>query len=136
MATIDAVVQRIVTDVSGVTGITRAHTYPPDSVNQNLQALIYPANIVWSWGETFGKNSVTFDVTIEVSASVGASAEKTVPLLVPFADSIPAALFADEFLNAQVVQWDTITGGIGRREPTGPIVLILTVTGCHIEDAL
>ena len=136
MATIDAVVQRIVTDVSGVTGITKAHTYPPDSINQNLQALIYPANIVWFWGETFSKKSVTFDVIVELSTSVGADSARTVAALIPFADSIPAALFADEFLSAQVVQWDTITGGIGRREPTGPLVLILTVTACHIEAAL
>lgn len=136
MATIDEVVQQIVADVAAVTNVTRAHAYPPDSINQNFQALIYPSNIVWSWGETFGKKSVAFDVMIELSASIAADAARTVETLVPFADSIPAALFEDEFLNAQVVQWDTITGGIGRREPTGPIVLILTVTGCHIEDAL
>jgi hypothetical protein len=136
MTTIDAVVQRIVTDVSTVTGITLAHTYPPDSINQNLQALIYPANIVWSWGPEYGRKSVTFDVMIEVGTSIAGDSTKSVAALAPFADTIPAALFADEFLNAQVEEWDTITGGIGRREPTGPIVLILTVTGCQIEAAL
>ena len=136
MATIDDVVQQIVTDVAAVTNVTRAHAYPPDSINQNLQALIYPSNIAWSWGETFNKKSVTFDVIVELSTSVGADSARTVAALIPFADSIPAALFADEFLSAQVVQWDTITGRIGRREPTGPLVLVLTVTGCHIEAAL
>lgn len=136
MPTIDAVVQRIVTDVAAVTGIKLAHTYPPDSVNQNMQAVIYPLNILWAWGPEFGKRSVTFDVSIEVSCSIASDTGKTVAALVPFADSIPAALFADEFLNAQVQQWDTITGGIGRREETGPLMLFLTVTRCTIESAL
>ena len=136
MTTIDAVVQRIVTDVSGVTGIKKAHTYPVDSVNQNLQAVVYPINIVWAWGPEFGRKFVTFDVAIEVTASVAGESDKTVALLIPFADSIPAALFADEFLNAQVVEWDTITGGIGKRDQAGPLMLYLSVTGCQIEASL
>ena len=136
MATIDAVVQRIVTDVSNVTGIAKAHTYPPDSVNQDLQAVIYPVNIRWAWGPQFQTKVVTFDVVIEVTCSIAADTARTVKALVPFADSIPTALYADEFLNKQVVEWDTITGGIGKRDPAGPLMLFLTVTGCQIEAAL
>ena len=136
MATIDAVVQRIVTDVSGVTGIKLAHTYPPDSVNQDLQAVVYPINIIWAWGPEFGRKFVTFDVAIEVTCSIAADTARTVKALVPFADSIPAALFADEFLNKQVVEWDTITGGIGKRDQAGPLMLYLSVTGCQIESSL
>jgi hypothetical protein len=135
MPSIDDVVQRIVTDVAGVTGIRRAHPYPVDSINQTLQAVVYPSALEWSWGETFGKKSVVFDVTIELYATAADEA-RLVEALVPFCDDIPAALYADEFLNAQVVQWTTIVGGIMRREDTGQMLLRLTVAQVHVEADL
>lgn len=135
MATIDTVVQRIVTVVGTVTGIRRSHTYPQDSINQTLQAISYPSSFEWTWGETFGKDSVHFDVTIEVWANA-ADEGRLVQLLVPFCDTIPAALFGDEFLAGNVVQWGTVMGGMMRREDTGQMILRLVVQRIHVEDDL
>lgn len=135
MTTIATVVQTIVTAVAAVTNITRAHTYPPDSVNQNLQAVIYPSNIQWQWGPMFQYKVVTFDVNIDLVCTVP-DAARQVAALVPFCDSIPAALFDDEFLNSGVQQWDGIAGGLLQREDNGQMMLRLTVQTCTIEATL
>ena len=135
MPTIDTVVQRIVTVVGTVTGIRRSHTYPQDSINQTLQAVTYLSSFEWIWGETFGKDSVYFDVTIEVWANAVDEA-RLVRQLVPLCDSIPAALYGDEFLDGNVVQWGTVAGGMMRREDNGQMILRLVVQRIHIEDDL
>ena len=135
MATIDQVVQRIVVDVDTVAALTKVHAYPPDSINQNLQAVVYPVNIRWEYGPMFQQKAVAFDVTIDVLCGIPDGARQ-VAALVPLCDSIPDALFADEFLSSLVQQWDTITGGLGPREDTGAMMLRLTVGGCVIESAL
>lgn len=133
---IDTVVQRVGTVVGAVTGIAKAHDYPPDSINQSLQAVVYPTNILWQYGITFGRKHVTFDVVIELYHNAPDQA-RTIKALVPFADSIPLALFADEFLNSTVQQWGDITGEfVDRRANEGQLLLQLILRTCEIDSDL
>lgn len=132
MATIDTIVQAIVDIVGDVSGIRKAHDYPRDSINQNLQAVTYPTNIRWSWEETFGKRLVVFDVVIDLTCTTP-DLHRAVEALVPFCDSIPDALFADEFLDGNVNEWEGITASIFQREDNGQLMLRTTVTNVFVE---
>lgn len=133
MATISDVVQEIVSIVGDVSGITKSHEYPRDSINQNLQAVTYPRNILWAWGETFNKKVCRFDVVVDVMTTIS-DGPRAVEALVPLCDTIPAALYADPRLNEKVLQWGTCLADMAPREDNGQMMLRVTVREILMED--
>ncbi len=103
------IIDTLNTKLRTVTGISFVPDEPVDQIPQSIFGLVIPSGINWKSAPAPSYRAY-FDITIYVGMVRG-SLHNTIPILLPFAESVPTAI--EEWICAQEINVEEKTGTFG-----------------------